>query len=1087
MLGATNESCDATCFSRGGCVVAAFNINLQGGLGTQRLIAMAAAAGVSACSYFDSAPPWLPAHDGSNSNPALLESTFGLDGMYNECFNQATGHNPTCGAVRPSVLRFCPCKWGSVTPSATFSSTPSAVSTSSNSPTPTSSLSKGSSPSVTSSSPPTASNTGSSTATGTVTTSVSPTFAYPRTIISTVGGTGGASYSGDGNLSVLATFNNPWGLFATSFGIFVADSSNNAVRFLNSSTGVVTTVAGFDRPTAVILDSFGNLIVAESSDFSGRVRMLAPLSSTIRTVAGTSYSNGFSGDGSAATSSSVKFRGPIGLAYQSGILYIADSNNHRVRAISSGGIITTAVGSGDCTLYQCSSGLTGDGGPATSAQLNYPGGLSVNDNILYIADTNNHRIRAVSLATFFISTLAGSGSRIGDGGPATLANLASPFGVAASGNGVWIADSGHNLVRFVNLATGVINTAAGFVYGSMDQAMGLVYNGDGMLATDSRLYNTHGVSVSPEGTVFLADTGNSRIRMLTFCAGLCSQTTTSSQTPSTTSSGTASSSSSASNTASSSLTPSSTPSFTLTPASSSTSTPSITPVITTTPVPSTSITPSMTVLLSPSSFVGVEQAVSTLGTVTFSSLSPFMATTLYASSVSDIANLIGFALAKFTEQTFEVSVHHVTPVFSLRPANRRLDSNNHTVRMKKASFTLSRDLVSTDYPGSCSCGSRSCGVGETCDASRSSCCGIGQHSCGGGKCCDLYWRCGSGNMCYHLSTNPSYEGDTCQLKSSTPAGTTSQTGSASVTATSSFSSSVTPSNTPSSTVAPTSPSASPTPSSAPIDGVSLQVAFTFFIDARRRLLSNPRNLNGAFIGSSNFSVPRVLTNEQLVLFLSTCFSNPAFVTELWLAPLLQSAVSLDDADVQRSQFAVSISSTSSHTGDSLPSKHASQPVVVIAGAVGAGVFVLLVILGMCYCRKKVSRPLASKKTVETARIDEQDKALQLNPLHPVSVFRHPSSPTLCLDSKSNNVFVGSRVTAFFRKGTTSYPGVVVRTYPGNNNSSAKFDIDYDDGDNETMLPAEYVTLEASRGVLSNFRGVLPPPPPYPVSSSVNIV
>jgi trimeric autotransporter adhesin len=227
-------------------------------------------------------------------------------------------------------------------------------------------------------------------------------------------------------------------------------------------------------------------------------------------VAGTG-SYGYSGDGGLATS--ADFSSPDDIAIDaSGNIYIADAANNRIRLVTkSTGIISTVAGTG-------SSGYSGDGGIATSAALNYPRGVTIDaSGNIYIADTYNHRIRMVTKSTGIISTVAGNGSYgySGDGGLATSALLYNPRGVAidASGN-IYIADTFNHRIRMVMLSTGIISTVAGTgSYG---------YSGDGGIATSAKLYYPYGVAMDASGNIYIADTFNHRIRMVTKSTGIIS-------------------------------------------------------------------------------------------------------------------------------------------------------------------------------------------------------------------------------------------------------------------------------------------------------------------------------------------------------------------------------------------------------------------------------------------------------------------------------------------------------------------------------------------------------------------------------------
>jgi sugar lactone lactonase YvrE len=278
----------------------------------------------------------------------------------------------------------------------------------------------------------------------------------PAGVITTVAGTGVAGFSGDGGPATSAQFHYTYGVTADSSGnLYVADSDNNRIRRI-SPAGIVTTVAGAGPggyfgdggpatssylylPTGVARDAAGNMYIAE---MYGRVRKVAP-DGVITTVAGTGVA-GYSGDGGPATSAQV--RDLTGLCLDgSGNLYLADRSDHRIRKVSPAGIITTVAGNGV-------RGFSGDGGPATAAQLSGPSGVTVDSaGNIYIADAGNSRVRKVSPGGV-MSTVAGNGSQTygGDGGPATSAQIGVPFGVALSSSGdLYISDYYNNRIRVV--------------------------------------------------------------------------------------------------------------------------------------------------------------------------------------------------------------------------------------------------------------------------------------------------------------------------------------------------------------------------------------------------------------------------------------------------------------------------------------------------------------------------------------------------------------------------------------------------------------------------------------------------------------
>jgi len=272
----------------------------------------------------------------------------------------------------------------------------------------------------------------------------------------------------------------------------------SSVSASNTCDGTITTFHDYgagNQPTGMAVDSSGNVYV---SDTTTNLVYKSTSAGVTTTFAGTGTA-GFSGDGGAATSAQLNVPRSISLD-ASGNLYIADSNNNRVRKVTPGGTITTFAGTG-------TAGFSGDGGAAASAQLNYIPGLSIDSTgVMYIADQNNNRIRKVSGGT--ITTVAGNGTAgfTGDGGSPTAAELFSPYDAVSDGSGsVYISDFGNNRIRKVS--GGVITTVAG---GGANGAC--TYSGTGTGASFNSLrrmaWDSHNARLT------FAEPGNNCIRYL---------------------------------------------------------------------------------------------------------------------------------------------------------------------------------------------------------------------------------------------------------------------------------------------------------------------------------------------------------------------------------------------------------------------------------------------------------------------------------------------------------------------------------------------------------------------------------------------
>jgi DNA-binding beta-propeller fold protein YncE len=341
---------------------------------------------------------------------------------------------------------------------------------------------------------------------------------YAGWVITTVAGNGEEGYSGDGGSAVEAVLNNP-----------------------------------FD----VVFDAAGDLIFTDT--FSHCIRRVDAAHGRITTIAGTTEL-GYSGDGGPATG--ARFNEPYGMAMDgSGALYVADRLNAVVRRIdASRGIVTRFAGTGE-------KAFGGDGGPADEAAMVEPNGLAFSRDFsrLYIADVSDNRVRVVDMASRTISTFAGTGAAVhdGDGGPASAAGVfgARAVGVRPGDGAVYVMERQGSCLRLVEAETGMISTVsstgdtgyggdggpiAGAIYDRpkemtvdgdgdvlvvdtenhairlIDWAAGEVttiagtgeagFNGDGIPATQATLGRPHGVAVGPDGSFYIGDTENHRIR-----------------------------------------------------------------------------------------------------------------------------------------------------------------------------------------------------------------------------------------------------------------------------------------------------------------------------------------------------------------------------------------------------------------------------------------------------------------------------------------------------------------------------------------------------------------------------------------------
>jgi len=330
-------------------------------------------------------------------------------------------------------------------------------------------------------------------------------------VICTIAGTGLSQFDGDGRPALQTSFYYPFEIaFDTSDRPLILDFNNLRVRRLNSD-GTIQTIMGQDFEGAPVdgalasdtslhhasdieMDAGGNLYVA--GDHVAYVFRVGT-DNRVRILAGNGDA-GYTGDGGPATAAELTT--PFGvLPTDDGGFYVADVDAQVIRYVTPDGVISTVAGNG-------SRGYSGDGGQATSAELNSPTRMRLDaGGNLYFCDTNNHAVRRVDKSGI-ITTVAGTGTLgySGDNGPATAARLNTPYDLRFAPNGdLYVADTGNNVIRRID-HSGVVTTVVGIGIGG--------FAGDGTEARLARLNHPSGINFDSDGSLWIADTFNERVR-----------------------------------------------------------------------------------------------------------------------------------------------------------------------------------------------------------------------------------------------------------------------------------------------------------------------------------------------------------------------------------------------------------------------------------------------------------------------------------------------------------------------------------------------------------------------------------------------
>ena len=335
--------------------------------------------------------------------------------------------------------------------------------------------------------------------------------------IQTLAGTGVSGATGDGGPALEARVGNPYGLTLGPDGaLYVCEIDTDRIRRIDMADGSISTVAGTGQegysgdggpatradlhdPYEVRFDSDGNMYFVEM--LNAVVRKVDAATGVISTIAGTGQ-RGYSGDGGPAVAAT--FSRPHSIALDGkGSLYIADIGNHRIRRVDlSSGVVTTFAGTGERSP-------TPDGAPLEGTPLNGPRALAFAPNgDLYIALREGNAVYRLDVGANRLHHVAGTGEKgyTGDGGPAVVATLAGPKGIEVGPDGgIYVADTENHAIRRIDASEGTVSTVAGD---------GKVHDGPDGDPLTCGLARPHGVFVGPDGSIYIGDSENHRVRVI---------------------------------------------------------------------------------------------------------------------------------------------------------------------------------------------------------------------------------------------------------------------------------------------------------------------------------------------------------------------------------------------------------------------------------------------------------------------------------------------------------------------------------------------------------------------------------------------
>jgi len=336
-------------------------------------------------------------------------------------------------------------------------------------------------------------------------------------VISTFAGTGERGFAGDGGPADKAKLDNPFGIVRGPDGaVYVCDTMNHVIRRIDGKTNVITTVAGtptkkgyegdggvatkalLNEPYEVRFDPAGNMYFVERMNHC--VRRVDARTGVISTIAGTGKA-GFAGDGGQAVK--AQFNQPHAIAFFGGELYICDTLNHRLRRIDmKSGVIDTFGGTGEKRP-------TPDGARIAGTPLSGPRAIDFHPGGMWLALREGNRVYWVDMKTGSLRHVAGTGKTgfTGNGGPAKEATLSGPKGLAIhprTGN-VYLADTESHSIRMIDTLTGKLELIAG------TGTKGDGPDGDPLMC---KLARPHGVFIDVDGTIFIGDSENHRVRVI---------------------------------------------------------------------------------------------------------------------------------------------------------------------------------------------------------------------------------------------------------------------------------------------------------------------------------------------------------------------------------------------------------------------------------------------------------------------------------------------------------------------------------------------------------------------------------------------